>query len=122
MAITKKMEKNLDFVGEIFKQYVFKKLPNPSDMTMFQKESVEWLDDYGFEWKVELVKFGMPEYRPEYRIWCSNWKSILKQKMTKTEKRKKTIYRHCTVYLKKDYTGIKGDIFHAEYVFTNIFV
>jgi hypothetical protein len=118
MAITKKMEKNLDFVGEIFKQYLFEKFLNPTDMNMFQKESVEWLDDYGFEWKVELVKTGIPEYR----IWCSNWKSILKQKMTKTEKRKKTIYRHCTVYLKKDYDGYqRGDIFHAEYVFTHIY-
>ena len=117
MAITKKMAKNIDFVGDIFNQGVFEKLPHPSDMDMFQKERVEWLDN-GFEWKVELVKAGIAEYR----IWCSNWKSIISQKMTKTEKKKKTIHKHCTVYFRKEYgAGVKGDIFEAEYAFTHIY-
>jgi len=118
MAITKKMAKKIDFVGEIFANCVFESVPHPDELNMNQKERAEWFDFNGFEWHVEVVKFGIPEYR----IWCSNWKSILKQKMTKTEKRKNTICKHCTVYLRKDYgTGIKGDIYEAEFVFTNIY-
>jgi hypothetical protein len=115
MAVTKKMSKNLAFVEELISKGVLEKFPNITDWGMFHKESLEWVED-GFEWKLETHKAG----RVEYRIWCSNWKSIISQKMTKTEKRKKTICKQCTIRPKKDCDGIKGDIFVGDYVYTYI--
>jgi hypothetical protein len=113
MAITKKMSKNLAFVEELISKDIVKNLPTMKDWTV--EESCEWWDDDGFEWNVERPKSNL-----EYRIWCSNWKTIIKQKMTKTEKRKKTICKQCTIRPKKDCDGIKGDIFVGDYVYTYI--
>jgi len=115
--MTKEMKNRNDFVGEIISK-VLKKLPNTDDWKPLQREILEWQDG-DFEWIIETHYL----IGPAYHIYCSNWKTTIKQKMKKAEKRKNTINKNCIIIPRKYYDdGVKGDIFDGDYVFTNIFV
>lgn len=117
--MTQKYLKQVTFIDELKAKDIIKKLPNMDEWSFLEENISEWCDEDGFEWRLRCTKFT----NSEYSISCSNWKTIIGQKMTKAEKRRETIFKSCFIYLAKEYgTGVKGDIFEGDYVYNYIHV
>ena len=113
--ITKKHQRELDFVGEL-KSNILEKLPNMEGWTFHQEMIQEWKEESGMEWRIRSTMFSYPEHS----ICCDNCRSVNNLKLTKVEKKKLYVIKRCFIYFEKDYPYKEPKIVDGGYVFTGI--
>ena len=116
--ITKKERKICAFLDELNSKDIIKNLPDMKDWSYNQEQRLEWSDEDGFEWNLRCTKTT----ESEYSITCSNWKTIIRKNITKTEKRKQTIHKSCYIYLLEEYGTSGKDIYYrgGDYVYVYV--